>query len=1118
MLDATTHLVLTVVLVTLVVMKAVLRHEDTREVAIRLKMADTKETNIQVVVRVRPRNAKEVRENSAAIISTNGVKCKELSVRTSANDARTYSFDKVFGPDADQSAIYSDVVSPILDEVLMGYNCTIFAYGQTGTGKTYTMEGDLDDCKGRHAGIIPRTLYNLFDRLEKDTPEFSVRVSFLEIYNEELRDLLSSDDAAAPKLKIFEDVNRKGSNDVHGMERILVTSAEDVISVLQKGSFKRQIAATKMNEASSRSHCIFTITVHIKDTTADGEDLLKIGKLNLVDLAGSENVGRSGAERGRAKEAGMINQSLLTLGRVINSLVEKSIHIPYRESKLTRLLQDSLGGKTKTCIIAAVSPAKINFEESLSTLDYAHRAKNIRNKPEVNQRMTKKALMRDYETQIERLKLDLQATRDKNGVYLAAETYKDLVESGQSRKDRIDEMEKTVTAKEAAILKLEADYRQQMDMLKATQKELNGTQEELQIQTRTLSEALGSVNLLTKDLNEQKVLTEAHANTEQNLHSLHSGLVAFMHGAVNDNYGLHAKIERKSAVEFSNMRLFNEFQNGILREMSTLDAGLENFKQASTEFIQQLEEKMKAFQESQQKVSMNLEEESTQISSSIRAQLDAIKHNQSCAFNSSTKNLVDLLNLGVSLHESAQKQNDSNQNQWIESHTSIQNLVSSHNDQISQWHDQMKNRIEALVNSSKTSMDLQRNQYTQLLETASAAKNEEIALLKAQNAQLKEKLALHSRNRQESESKLMSSIAHLVSSFTQESQQRDQEIQEIASENADALMQMNGASLLRLNTASEQDTHAVEAAIGAFDKDQENIDGVLDSGFEALTQSCCGLESSLDLASNLFTTGTAALSKKMDSGIRALSAVHSEKAESMLSDFGQHQQEVESSAAMVQTRLSEFGCQIANERDKIVEKVQDFEKLAQLFEVANGTFMGDSTATVAKARSEIQCKRMTLDEPTGSTPRKKKINVPLDWVKTRSHDDILSELRSLQDGSIPTTSERVQGPVAVPSKRGFNEIQSSPKKDADSPNKVDSVASLDVSCSVAEDDENIAPAANVASEKSDAAPVLTRTLGRVRGRASASTLSNSGSGGVASAGNGLSKLPMMRKRSDSPFS
>jgi kinesin family member 11 len=157
----------------------------------------------------------------------------------------------------------------------------------------------------------------------------------------------------------------------------------------------------------SRSHTVFTITVHLKETT-EGEDMLRVGKLNLVDLAGSESIGRSGAADKRAREAGIINQSLLTLGRVINALVERSQHVPYRESKLTRLLQDSLGGRTKTCIIATVSPAKVNFDETLSTLDYANKAKSIHNKPQVNQMMTKKALIKEYVEMIERLKGDLR--------------------------------------------------------------------------------------------------------------------------------------------------------------------------------------------------------------------------------------------------------------------------------------------------------------------------------------------------------------------------------------------------------------------------------------------------------------------------------------------------------------------------------------------------------------------------------------------------------------------------------------------------------------------------------------------------------------------------------------
>ncbi|KAI8893164.1 P-loop containing nucleoside triphosphate hydrolase protein [Globomyces pollinis-pini] len=367
---------------------------------------DSKEANITVVVRVRPRNQREVRENSTTCVATSN---NQVHVKANANasDAttKTFSFDKVFGPNVSQQQVFDDVVSGMLSEVLLGYNCTIFAYGQTGAGKTHTMEGDLRD-PTTGAGIIPRTLYSLFEQLENDTSEFTVRVSFLELYNEELKDLLAVDEDCK-KLKLYEDLNRKGSVVINGVEETLVKSAADVITILQIGSKKRQTAATKMNDVSSRSHGIFTITVHIKESTSDGEELLKVGKLNLVDLAGSENIGRSGAENRRAKEAGMINQSLLTLGRVINALVDRSPHIPYRESKLTRILQDSLGGRTKTCIIAAISPARCSIEESLSTLDYAHRAKNIRNKPEVNQKLTKRALIREYVNQIEQLKADL---------------------------------------------------------------------------------------------------------------------------------------------------------------------------------------------------------------------------------------------------------------------------------------------------------------------------------------------------------------------------------------------------------------------------------------------------------------------------------------------------------------------------------------------------------------------------------------------------------------------------------------------------------------------------------------------------------------------------------------
>ena len=210
------------------------------------------------------------------------------------------------------------------------------------------MQGDLTPTSmgnpSMQAGMIPRVLFRLFHELETSNADYSVKISYVELYNEELRDLLAPELATpsgstqpmahgvakeAPVLKIFDDSSKKGVL-IQGLEDCPVKDRTDALALLTKGSQRRQIAATKFNDHSSRSHSIFTITVHVKETSSIGDDLLKVGKLNLVDLAGSENIGRSGAENKRAREAGMINQSLLTLGRVINALVDKSSHVPYR--------------------------------------------------------------------------------------------------------------------------------------------------------------------------------------------------------------------------------------------------------------------------------------------------------------------------------------------------------------------------------------------------------------------------------------------------------------------------------------------------------------------------------------------------------------------------------------------------------------------------------------------------------------------------------------------------------------------------------------------------------------------------------------------------------------------
>ncbi|KAK1271234.1 putative 125 kDa kinesin-related protein [Acorus gramineus] len=387
-----------------------------------------KEVNVQVVLRCRPLSDDEQRLNVQKVIICNEQK-REVTVSSKQID-KTFTFDKVFGINAQQRTIYDSAILPVVSEVLEGFNCTVFAYGQTGTGKTYTMEGGTKS-KGElatDAGVIPRAVRQIFDTLEAQKADYSVKVSFLELYNEEITDLLAPDEGTRfgeerqrRTISLMED--GKGGVFVRGLEEEVVYSASDIYSLLERGSAKRRTADTLLNKQSSRSHSIFSITVHVREATIGGEELIKCGKLNLVDLAGSENILRSGAREGRAREAGEINKSLLTLGRVITALVEHSGHIPYRDSKLTRLLRESLGGKTKTCIIATVSPSAHCLEETLSTLDYAYRAKNIRNKPEVNQKLSKSVLLKDLYLEIERMKQDVRAAREKNGVYIPHERF-----------------------------------------------------------------------------------------------------------------------------------------------------------------------------------------------------------------------------------------------------------------------------------------------------------------------------------------------------------------------------------------------------------------------------------------------------------------------------------------------------------------------------------------------------------------------------------------------------------------------------------------------------------------------------------------------------------------------
>ncbi|EEH50306.1 kinesin heavy chain [Paracoccidioides brasiliensis Pb18] len=367
---------------------------------------------IKVVARFRPQNKVELASGGEPIVEFEGDDTCKINSKEAAG---AFTFDRVFDMDSQQQDVFDFSIRSTVDDILNGYNGTVFAYGQTGAGKSYTMMGsDIDDEAGK--GIIPRIVEQMFASIlaSPGNIEYTVRVSYMEIYMERIRDLLVPHNDNLP-------VHEEKSRGVYvkGLLEIYVSSVQEVYEVMRRGGAARAVSATNMNQESSRSHSIFVITVTQKNVETGSA---KSGQLFLVDLAGSEKVGKTGASGQTLEEAKKINKSLSALGMVINSLTDgKSTHIPYRDSKLTRILQESLGGNSRTTLIINCSPSSYNDAETLSTLRFGVRAKAIKNKAKINAELSpaelkmllKKAQMQvvTFETYINALESEVQLWR-----------------------------------------------------------------------------------------------------------------------------------------------------------------------------------------------------------------------------------------------------------------------------------------------------------------------------------------------------------------------------------------------------------------------------------------------------------------------------------------------------------------------------------------------------------------------------------------------------------------------------------------------------------------------------------------------------------------------------------
>ncbi|XP_036316943.1 kinesin-like protein KIF1B isoform X10 [Pipistrellus kuhlii] len=375
--------------------------------------------SVKVAVRVRPFNSRETSKESKCIIQMQGNSTSIVNPKNPKEAPKSFSFDYSYwshtSPEdpcfASQNRVYNDIGKEMLLHAFEGYNVCIFAYGQTGAGKSYTMMGKQEESQ---AGIIPQLCEELFEKINDNCNEemsYSVEVSYMEIYCERVRDLLNPKNKGNLRVREHPLLGPY----VEDLSKLAVTSYTDIADLMDAGNKARTVAATNMNETSSRSHAVFTIVfTQKKHDTETNLSTEKVSKISLVDLAGSERADSTGAKGTRLKEGANINKSLTTLGKVISALAEvskkkkKTDFIPYRDSVLTWLLRENLGGNSRTAMVAALSPADINYDETLSTLRYADRAKQIKCNAVINEDPNAK-LVRELKEEVTRLKDLLRA-------------------------------------------------------------------------------------------------------------------------------------------------------------------------------------------------------------------------------------------------------------------------------------------------------------------------------------------------------------------------------------------------------------------------------------------------------------------------------------------------------------------------------------------------------------------------------------------------------------------------------------------------------------------------------------------------------------------------------------
>ncbi|NP_001034089.1 kinesin heavy chain isoform X1 [Mus musculus] len=559
-------------------------------------MAETNnECSIKVLCRFRPLNQAEILRGDKFIPIFQGDDSVIIG-------GKPYVFDRVFPPNTTQEQVYHACAMQIVKDVLAGYNGTIFAYGQTSSGKTHTMEGKLHD--PQLMGIIPRIARDIFNHIYSmdENLEFHIKVSYFEIYLDKIRDLL---DVTKTNLSVHEDKNRVPF--VKGCTERFVSSPEEILDVIDEGKSNRHVAVTNMNEHSSRSHSIFLI--NIKQENVETEQKLS-GKLYLVDLAGSEKVSKTGAEGAVLDEAKNINKSLSALGNVISALAEGTkSYVPYRDSKMTRILQDSLGGNCRTTMFICCSPSSYNDAETKSTLMFGQRAKTIKNTASVNLELTAEQWKKKYEKEKEKTKaqketiakLEAELSRWRNGenvpeterlagedsalgaelceetpvndnssivVRIAPEERQKYEEEIRRLYKQLDDKDDEINQQSQLIEKLKQQMLDQEELLVSTrgdnekvQRELSHLQSENDAAKDEVKEVLQALEELAVNYDQKSQEVEEKSQQNQLLVDELSQKVATM-------LSLESELQRLQEVSGHQRKRIAEVLNGLMRDLS----------------------------------------------------------------------------------------------------------------------------------------------------------------------------------------------------------------------------------------------------------------------------------------------------------------------------------------------------------------------------------------------------------------------------------------------------------------------------------------------------------------------------------------------------------------------